>query len=260
MPQPDIDVRTTPDGWEPGITSIALLNSDQLLVVDWDNRTVKLVDMVQHKVLYRLSVSGIPYGICTLPDSRAAVTLPEQKNILILNCSNTLTIMNTIRVSGECKDICYCNEQLVVRYSDPTEKIEILQMNGGVVKRKSLESSSFIYQNSLSVITESKVASIIVCDYNNRRILRLDENLHKQQVYPLPNGVAPGGVLAVGENQLLVSGYYGKLWQLDSTMSRWTLLSREGFGYGGTMAFCHIRHVLYWAGNEVKRYELSWKC
>jgi len=66
--------------------------------------------------------------------------------------------------------------------------------------------------------------------------------------------------LAVGENQLLVNDDNGYLWQLDSTMGRWTHLKQgEWFSIlAFSMAFCHERNNLYWNGFDVvKRYAIS---
>ena len=98
-------------------------------------------------------------------------------------------------------------------------------MNGAVDRQTNLETSLHIYQ-PLSVMTEGNVTSIYVGDYDNSRILRLDENLQEQQVYPLPDGAKPCRVLAVGENQLMVSDTNYKHWQLNSTMRRWTRLKQ----------------------------------
>ena len=64
-------------------------------------------------------------------------------------------------------------------------------------------------------------------------------------------------MLAVGENQLLVNDAFHRLWLLDSTIGRWTLLGENvGIGYG--MAFCHERNVLYYGGwDRVLRYSIS---
>ena len=236
---------------------MALLTSDRLVVGDYSNQSVKLVDVVQDKVLHQLEVNDIPRSVCPLPGNRAAVTLQYRNTLLIIDCENQLSIVNTITVQGECADVAYSNGHLIVLYEQPV-KVEILDLNGGLVEQKVLEIYSYAY-NNLSVTTEGNVTSIYVCDYYNSIILRLDENLQEQQVYPVPDGAKPWSVLAVGEDQLLVREFNDRFWQLDTTMGRWTRLN-QGEWYIGifSMAFCHDRHVLYsgdWKG--VQRFAIS---
>jgi len=244
------------DREEPRLFSIAVLSSDRLVVGDFTNHSVKLFDVVQDKVLHQLEVGNWPTSVCSLPEARVAVTLPLENSILILHCDNTLSIVNTITVQGFCWSIAYSNKLLIVLYP---RKIEIMNLNGSVIKQNELNvPDQFSWGSQLSVMTEGDITSIYVGDSNNKRILRLDENLQEQQIYRLPDGAKPYGVLVVGENQLLVRVSGGNLWQLDTTMGRWTLLS-ERFVVLESMAFCHERQVLYYGhfSDSVKRYAIS---
>jgi len=234
---------------------MALLTSDRLVVGDYSNQSVKLVDVVQDKVLHQLEVDGNPLSVCSLPGNRAAVAL--NKPILILDCDNQLSIVNRITVRADLRGLAYSNGHLIVLYI--YGKIEKLHINGGVVRQNNLKTSTLYNYQPLSVMTESNVTSIYVCDDNNSRILRLDEDLQVQRVYPSQDGAEPWGVLAVGENQLLVSDRDDILWQLDSTMGRWTRLKQaEWFFNVDSMAFCHNRHVLYCSVRDaVKRFAIS---
>ena len=259
QPLPDIPVKTTMDRVEPSLTSMALLTSDRLVVGDGSNYSVKLVDVVQDKVLHQLEVNDIPRSVCPLPGNRAAVTLQYRNTLLIIDCENQLSIVNTITVQGECADVAYSNGHLIVLYEQPV-KVEILDLNGGLVERKVFEMYSYFHK-ALSVMTEDNETSIYVGDYASRSILRLDENLQEQQVYPLPGAAKIMRVLAVGENQLLVSLMDGRHWQLDSTMGRWTRLKQGELKWNipeYAMAFCHDRHVLYSVGwKRVQRHAIS---
>ena len=237
---------------------MALLTSDRLVVGDHENQSVKLVDIVQNEVLQQLELDSQPWRVCSLPGTRAAVTLPLNNTILILDCAKQLSIVNRITVREELQELAYSNGHLIVLYD--FGKIEKLHMNGGVVRQNHLGTYISYYYQHLSVTTEGNVTSIYVSDFDNSRILRLDENLQEQQVYPVPDSAELWCVLAVGDGQLLVSDLSGRLWQLDSTMGRWTHLNQEkriGFAY--PMAFCHERNVLYYCSviDAVKRYAIS---
>ena len=267
QPLSDIPVRTTKDIADPWFDSMAVLTSGRLVVVDHDNYAVKLVDIVQYKGLCILEMEDRPTDVCSLPDNRAAVALPDMQRILILECDNKLLVVTEIRVQGECTEVAYSNGHLIVLYTDPV-KVEILHINGEVVKQNMLEISEILYFDSLSVNSEGNVTSIFVRDDENRRILRLDEDLQEQQVYRLPRDNAPWGfpegaalwsVVAVGENQLLMTDYIARLWQLDTTTGRWTLLNEDLCCEAEySMAFCHDRNVLYFGYFcAIKRYAIS---
>jgi len=256
QPLYQMPVRIATDRDNPYLNSMTLLSSDRLLLADLNNQSVKLVDVVQDKVLYQLKVNDSPSSVCSLPRNRAAVALPNKQIIHILDCDNQLSIVNTIKVQGACLGLDYSNGHLIVLYS--FGKIEILNMHGGVVWQNNLEISTRYTYNHLSVMTECNVTSIFVVDYSSSRIHRLDENLQVRQVYPVPNDTEKWSLLAVGENQLLVSDFNGRLWQLDTTMGRWALLTMCP-QYAWSLAFCHDRHILYYGGRSgvVKIYAIS---
>jgi len=236
---------------------MALLTSDRLVVGDRNNQSVKLFDVVQDEVLHQLRVDSTPLSVCSLPGDRAAVALPFNYTILILDCDNQLSIVNTITVREKMRGLAYSNGHLIVLYMYGI--IETLHMNGEVVRQNNLEMYTGNITNHLSVMTEGNVTSIYVSYYNNIKIVRLDEDLQVQQVYLLPGDAQPLDVLALGENQLLVSDFDDRLWQLDTTTGRWTRLNQEvDFENGYTMAFCHDRHVLYCGfANALIRYAIS---
>ena len=255
QPLPDIPVRTTTDRNDPGLTGMALLSSDRLVVADRFNQSVKLVDIVQDKVLHQLAVGEYYKIMCYLPGNRAAVAMPLNNTILILDCDNQLSIVKRITVRENMLGLAYNNEHLIVLYMFGI--IETFHVNGETVRRNILEMYySGNITNHLSFMTEGNVTSIYLSDHNNLHIIRLDEGLHVHQAYPVPGYARPRRVLAVGENQLLVSTFDARLWQLDTTMGRWTCLNQEVFV--DSMAFCHDRHVLYCGfGNTLKRYKIS---
>jgi len=230
---------------------IALLTSNRLVLTDPYVYSVKLVDCVHNKVLDRLKLGSTPKDVCCLSGNRAAVTLPLNNTILILECNDRLTIVNSIAVKGVCWNIDYNSTDLVVHYRQPN-KIEIVHMNSGEVKQRFQEKDD-ILTYALSVCTDRK--NTFVYGLNHLAILRLDEDLQVQQIFHLPE-VAQSTMIAVGGNQLLVC-CSDKLWQLDTTIGRWSLLLGEGFMGVNSMAYCHERHILYagvFPGNVVKRY------
>jgi len=174
----------------PWLTSMALLSSDRLVVADKFSHSVKLVDVVQDKVLHELKVGGRPCSLCSLPGNRAAVALQDKQKILIMDCANQLSIVGTIAVRGYSKCIAYSNNQLFVLHYFPL-KIEILHMNGTCVKQKmlgrfNLDRNDLFLPFELSVMTEGDVTSIFVYDDDNLGILRLDEDLQEQQIFYIP--------------------------------------------------------------------------
>ena len=245
-------IRTTFDIEKKLYGCIALQTSDRLVVTDSYNCSIKLVDIVLHKVLHQLKLNSLPWGVCCLPGNRVAVTLPFSDMILILECNDRLTIVKSIAVQGVCWDIDYNSTDLVVLYRRP-KQIDIVDMDDGKLKQRFLEKGTDI-TSSLSVCADKKVT--FITDFDDKQILRLDEDLQVQQIYHLPEVAKPTCLLAVGRNQLLVC-CSDKLWQLDTVIGRWSLLLGEGFRGVDSMAYCHERHILY-AGvlpdNVVKRY------
>ena len=114
------------------IFDIAVVSSTRLLVTDFTNCTLRLVDSQNGGVVSQVSVPGTPYGVCLIGDGRAAVTLRMEKRIQCVRVDgDTLSLDKSITVKGTILGIESSSNHLVVSYQNPC-RVEKITMEGRV--------------------------------------------------------------------------------------------------------------------------------
>ncbi|XP_060562263.1 E3 ubiquitin-protein ligase TRIM71-like [Ruditapes philippinarum] len=129
----EICVKTSKDKDRCWITGMTLLTPDFLIITDFDNKAVKMVDTSRQSVSDQLQLDDGPWDITQATSTELAVTLPDKQTIQFISISsNKLKKKHTIKVNGEVFGISCYQGKLVVTYCDPA-KLQILKMNGTIL-------------------------------------------------------------------------------------------------------------------------------
>jgi hypothetical protein len=115
------------------ITGMTLLISELLIITDYNNNAVKMVDTSSQSVSDQLQLDSGPWDITTVSGTELAVTLPNKQTIQFISISsNKLIKEQTLNVCGQCHGISCYQGKLVVSFLYPT-KLQILDMNGTIL-------------------------------------------------------------------------------------------------------------------------------
>ena len=128
----DVSCKTGGDTSDCRLIGSVLLPDDKLVLTDYKNHKVKLLDTRQSKVVADLKVGNYPFGICKVTDTQVAVAIQSKQKIVFVETSPSLRIDRSLKVGGSCLGICYNEGKLVVSYSD---KVEILDLQGTVLRK-----------------------------------------------------------------------------------------------------------------------------
>jgi hypothetical protein len=129
----EICVKTPKDKEKCYITGMTLLTPDLLIITDYNNKAVKMVDTSSQSVSDQLQLVGEPSDITTVTSTELAVTLPIKHTIQFISISsNKLIKMHTVKVDGKCHGISCYQGKLVVSFSDPT-KLQTFDMTGTIM-------------------------------------------------------------------------------------------------------------------------------
>ncbi|XP_060568467.1 uncharacterized protein LOC132727072 [Ruditapes philippinarum] len=129
----DICVNTLKDKTICWITGMTLLISELLIITDYNNNVVKMVDTSSQSVSDQLQLDSGPWDITTVSGTELAVTLPNKQTIQFISISsNKLIKEQTLNVFGQCHGISCYQGKLVVSFLNPT-KLQILDMNGTIL-------------------------------------------------------------------------------------------------------------------------------
>ena len=153
------------------ITGITITPSGQRLVVDSNNRKVKLFSQ-DITFLSSVSVPGHPWDI-TMVNAREAVVTVRQ-SLVFLEVTNTqLRIKHTIKLSFVCFGITHSNGKLFV--TDRTT-IHALDLRGNELWSVGRSLFTSLFKDAWYVSSNSDGRWVAVTDYDKRTITILDTN------------------------------------------------------------------------------------
>ncbi|XP_052772353.1 uncharacterized protein LOC128211494 [Mya arenaria] len=205
------------------------LAGSRLLLTDFHNRKVNVVDMDTNSQVSKIGVPGNPWDICLLPGDRVAVSLASN-GIQFLETREQIVLGYRLLVDGDCRSISYHSDRLIVSYFDG--KVTVLDMNGHVIRGKRRESSRqtvFKMPLNLTVVCENSTAFIYVSDYRKNTITKLDMNLNIMKTFQDPALKHPQCITALG-NELLICGSQSNIMILDLFTGHMTQLMGEKEG------------------------------
>jgi hypothetical protein len=157
-----LNVRSVDDRNTCFITGMALISCDELLLVDFLNYCLKLLNVEANEITRRFNTGDQPWDATSINLKLFAVTLVTTGEILFINTSNGISKSHSIKVRKGCRGIDYRNGVLVVSFESPA-CVQLLDMEGNIMKefdiRKHCPSSLYI----ASCNDDNK--SYIVSDY-----------------------------------------------------------------------------------------------
>ncbi|XP_060564058.1 uncharacterized protein LOC132723371 [Ruditapes philippinarum] len=168
--QGDICVKTSEDKETMcGISGITSLSSDTLVIADYHNMAVKMVDTSSQSVSDQLQLDGKPWDITRLTFTELAVTLPFIQTIQFISISsNKLKKRHAVKVGGDCHGISCYQGKLVVSFVNPA-KLQILDMNGYLLT--TIDGKN-IFKNPYYVTSNSN--AIYVSDVNMNILTKIN--------------------------------------------------------------------------------------
>ncbi|XP_052778905.1 uncharacterized protein LOC128216385 [Mya arenaria] len=183
---PGIPVKTAADASYCFLTGVAFLSGDRLLLADFSNCSVKLVDTTTNKIVSQVKLPDKPWGLCLLPGEKAAVTLPREKKIQFVSTKGNATLQDVVKVDGQCCGIDFCDDNLIVSFILPG-KVVMMDMTGKVkksVNKESIGKPLFQFPSYLTVTRENQsTPAIYVSDRNTNTITKLSISLEMLQSY-----------------------------------------------------------------------------
>ena len=191
------------------VVDMAVLPSCNLLVADWINNSVKVMDGQTGRLISQVQLPGEPYRLCLLDGDRAAVSLHDERVIQIMSIStDQLNLLDRVNVQGQCTGLAYMNNIFIVGLRDK-ECVASISIKGQLLKSVSEDNTGnahFVYPDYICVTTENDAPKIYVSDYITRTITRLSEQLKVPQTFKFPTKNGPYALAAAGGGQLLVRG------------------------------------------------------
>jgi len=202
-----LDLMVTSRG-EAGIRihDVAVLSPSRLLVSDYTNETLRLVDSVNGGVLSLVSLPGWPYGVCLLGGGGAAVVLKNVKKIQCVRINgDKLSLDRSIDVKKDPVGIsAFDSSNLVVSYENPG-RVEMITMDGRVIDAVDNQKvGKQLFEYPYFIVTSNN-DDIFVSDWGTNTITQMDRSLQITRTFTSSMLKKPNGIVSVSTDQLLVA-------------------------------------------------------
>ncbi|XP_045178835.2 uncharacterized protein LOC123538655 [Mercenaria mercenaria] len=204
----DINIKTDTDSQPCSIFGCVLLSSDKLVLTDYNNRKLKVVNTstLAKAVVDEKSLVSNPFDVAVLPENQVAVTVPGKGEILIVTTAGQLAISRSIKVQGQCRGITYHHDHLYVVCTNP-RCILILDTKGNVKSTLSLEDKTgFVKPCYIELSQDGQLL------YISNDVSGIMGSITLQgEIYAKYNGVrTPRGLLKLDDGSLLVCSFRNK--------------------------------------------------
>ena len=193
---------------EAWVTGICRLASNEILVADRENLTLKLFDGGRKKMTSRLILGNRPWDVTGLPDNQVAVTIPESKRITILTTEGGLCLVRGFIVGGECYGIAYNAGKLVVTYVKPGY-IEIMGLDG-TVYQVVVKANNVLLECPMHVSvrqTHDQEAFIYVSDSETNAVFKITMEGKVKAHLQDPKLCSPHGIVPIDSRHVAVCIY-----------------------------------------------------
>ncbi|XP_060554317.1 uncharacterized protein LOC132715344 [Ruditapes philippinarum] len=200
----DINVKTSSDKMTCHITGCAVLNTNKLVLADWENKKVKLISIENKRVQEEKALDSGPCDIAVMSQDLFAVTMPYIKEIVVMTTDDKLSCVRSIKVDRQCYCIDFNQDCLYVACLSPPSVI-VLNTPGDILNNISLNFLSPDYIPYIAVRKDSKL--LYISDFDNDNITSVSLQGKVTATYKHTDLSGPCGMLMLDDGALLVCCY-----------------------------------------------------
>lgn len=157
------DVSTADEFKECDMFGSTLLSDGRLMLTDWNNKKVKLVDTA-FNVVDQIIVPGHPDDICSINPEEAAVSMTMQKIVQFINLVPKMSLIRTINTEEHCRGIAYYDGHIYVVCggfkNEGYGKLVIYTISGELVKTIETNNAGqriFACPIAVAVVSDGKI-------------------------------------------------------------------------------------------------------
>ena len=169
------NVKLSDDRSNCWITGMAITNDDRRLLVDENNKKVKLFSL-DMKLLSSLSLSDTPCDIAVISDKEAVVTTYNESLVLLDISGSKMSINDTTRVPFDVRGISKYGEKLVVTSSSPgPPSVKLIDKTGRVYLSVSTDDQGqSLFSQPRFVTSDIERNTVTATDWGNNTLTVLN--------------------------------------------------------------------------------------
>ena len=193
----------TDDKFNCHICSSCVLDSGDILLADYRNQSIKLVDNGTYSIKESLQMPAGPYSVCKVSNTEAAVSLAN-KTVQFVSTKNQLTQTRVLTFDHECRGIAVLDGQLIM--GNGGDKIYMYTTKGDrlkIIENDKTGQKIFRYVRNLCVSDDRKIIHIVD---REKGVITIDRNGSVIWKYVSQNLDSPWGVCTDSRCNVFVSG------------------------------------------------------
>ncbi|KAL4217185.1 hypothetical protein ACF0H5_023638 [Mactra antiquata] len=247
----DIKIKHDIDSNACHIVAMTAVSDNELVIVDCNNNSVKMVNVDNDVISSYIKFDTHPCDITTLPNREVAVIFPAEQLMRILSTTNGLSIKKSIKVSGECLAVEYCNDRFYILYRNPV-KIQISSLSGGVRQYITPHSKCLEYipkpQYIAVDIKDTSSTILYLSDGTENSIISMDQQGEMLAVYKDEGLKNPQAITKTPFGSIYVcNSGQDIIYKMEEGLTEGIVIlsSQDGLAYPHSMCFCPSRKSLY---------------
>ena len=176
LPQATINIKHPSDEYEPLVKGLAFLERGELLVADYNNHKIKLLEC-SLKPKTALGCQGAPYDVAVISDNEAVVTLPDQQKLLFVKIVFPfLQCSKTVRLKNDCRgvDVSENNIFVACSFGDDKPEVIILDLSGRVQRVIDIQRIAYDFGDLSHIAINPKGTKMYITGYNQMMCLTME--------------------------------------------------------------------------------------
>ena len=206
--QAKVNVKLPDDGSTPRITGLAVLATGEIVLCDFDNDKIKLVD--SSDVLQdSLKLNTYPWDISVLNSKTVIVTLPGDKQLQYIEVFPRLTPGRVLQLDKLCWGVHVTGDKIFTScHNNPGEgEVRILDLDGNLLQQLGINrDGSFLFTSPYYITVSPSAKKIFVSDQDENSITCMTMDNDIVYEYRDNKMKSPRGVYCDGGDNILVCG------------------------------------------------------
>ena len=168
----EVAIRLSGDDLEPDINGCAFLSNGQILICDYNNKKVKLIDS-DLSVKESLKLSEEPYNVAAVGENEAVITFYSSSyTIQYINTHPHLKLGKKIKLPDKCFGLHVVNDEIYTTCHKGSGRDEVWRLNkaGNIVSTAVLTQNSSARSDYLGLSLAGSSPRVYLTDTNNSRV------------------------------------------------------------------------------------------
>ena len=208
LSQRKINVKLADDGSTPQITGLAVIATGEIVLCDWDNDKLKLMDS-SDTLQDSLKLTTGPWDISIVDTKTVIVTLPDTKQLQYIEICPRLTPGRVLQLDKECYGVHVTGDKIFTSCHNNIGEgeVRILDLDGNLLQQLGInKDGSFLFTSPYYIAVSLSEKKIFVsdCDGNSVTCMTMDNDV----VYKYGDNEmkSSAGLYCDGGDNILVCG------------------------------------------------------